>query len=67
MNKIRIILAVTATALLAGCSPTIATKKVTVTTYPDGTKQTQVRKELVQQFSTPTTASTDDVVGSCGK
>ena len=40
MKNIRIILAATATAILMGCSPTLATKTVSVTTYPDGKKET---------------------------
>ncbi len=67
MKTMRIIFAVTASVLLAGCAETIATKKVTVTTFPDGTKETKVRKELIQRFSSPQTASTDEVISSCGK
>jgi hypothetical protein len=67
MKTIRIILAATATALLAGCAPTVATKTVTVTTYPDGKKETVERKELKQAFVTPQTTSTYDVISSCGK
>jgi ABC-type glycerol-3-phosphate transport system substrate-binding protein len=67
MKTIRIILAVTATALLAGCAPTIATKTITVTTFANGTKETKECKELTQRFTTPQTASTDDVISSCGK
>ncbi|MEI7938896.1 MAG: hypothetical protein WCK27_19605 [Verrucomicrobiota bacterium] len=67
MKNIRIILAATATAILMGCSPTLATKTVSVTTYPDGKKETVERKELKQTFSTPQTTSTDDVISSCGK
>ena len=67
MKAIRIILAVTATSLFAGCAPTIATRTVTVTTFPNGSKETIERKELMQRFITPQIASTDDVINSCAK
>ena len=67
MKTIRIILVVLGASFLVGCAATMATKTVTVTTFPDGKKETIEYKELTQTLSTSKTAPADDVVNTCGK
>jgi hypothetical protein len=67
MKAIKMILLVSAASLLAGCTPTLATRSLMVTTYPDGKKETVELKQLQQTVSTGQIKSTDDVLSTCGK
>ncbi|WP_213182964.1 hypothetical protein [Desulfosarcina cetonica] len=44
-----------------GCAPTIATKSITETTHPDGSKTISVTKSLSQHISVMETSSTAEV------
>ena len=61
MKKSKVSLIVVVIFILMSCAPTIATKSITETTHPDGSKTVSVTKSLSQQFSLMETSSTKEV------
>jgi hypothetical protein len=63
MRKIRLLLVIGISILLAACTyPTTITKTITETTHPDGRKTITVTKTISQSPQTGITKSTQSVV-----
>ena len=61
MRKIKLLLILGLVFILTACAPTIATKSITETTHPDGSKTVSVTKSLSQHIEIMKTSSTKEV------
>jgi len=61
MKRARFLLIIGFCFVLTSCAPTLATKSITETTHPDGTKTVSVTKSLTQHVNIMETSSTKEV------